>query len=226
MPDASGGQRRVLPRLGLSMARFEPFFGTTYDPGRVRAEDVIAPLRRRQPGRAGEPGGEESLQRHPCRAAGVRARHGPYAHAAQLFAGLARAEVVRVGAEPGFFVYRMTFPTEDGTVRSTTGVLGALAIDPTEVLPHEQTTPKEKHDRLSLSAGRSDELLANLGALDGRGSREGARGRCRGRRTVRGAGRRRRPARVMAVHRCRRRSSRIVAWSRSTPVLIADGHHR
>ena len=58
-----------------------------------------------------------------------------------------------VEEEAGFYVYRMTFQIEDGSSRSTTGVLGALALDPEhrgDVLPHEQTTPKDKHDRLSL----------------------------------------------------------------------------
>jgi uncharacterized protein (DUF1015 family) len=73
---------------------------------------------------------------------------------------------------PSFSVYRMTFTADDGNERSTTGVIGALALDaasaagsdaprgrprgePQEVsggdiLPHERTLPKAKSDRLEL----------------------------------------------------------------------------
>ena len=55
--------------------------------------------------------------------------------------------------EPSFTVYRMEAPDEDGVVRHTTGVIGALELSrPGEggILPHEFTTPKAKSDRLDL----------------------------------------------------------------------------
>jgi uncharacterized protein (DUF1015 family) len=51
---------------------------------------------------------------------------------------------------PTFSVYRMTFTGDDGTSATTTGVIGALALDPGGVQPHERTLPKAKSDRLEL----------------------------------------------------------------------------
>ncbi len=138
------------------MAGFEPFHATTYDPARVVADDVIAPpydvvspaersaLARRSPYNAihvelpsDEPG--SSLDR--------------YGQAARLWRRWHEEGVVEVDPVEALYLYRMTFRDVQGEVRSTTGVLGALGLDPDrtgEVLPHEETTPKDKHDRLSL----------------------------------------------------------------------------
>ncbi len=108
------------------------------------------------------------------------------------------------GAEAGFFIYRMTFPTEGGTVRSTTGVLGALGIDPEEVLPHEQTTPKDKHDRLSLLRAARTNFSPIWGLSTAAGLGQAAEAVADGRLAFRRPRRRRRPSRVMAGHRRRR----------------------
>ncbi|HYA68111.1 MAG TPA: DUF1015 domain-containing protein, partial [Acidimicrobiales bacterium] len=51
-------------------------------------------------------------------------------------------------AAPAFYAYRMRTPA--GAV--TTGVIGALTCEPAggQILPHEQTIPKDKSDRLDL----------------------------------------------------------------------------
>ena len=49
-----------------------------------------------------------------------------------------------------FSLYRMTFSGDDDTKVVTTGVIGALALDPGGVLPHERTLAKAKSDRLEL----------------------------------------------------------------------------
>ena len=51
---------------------------------------------------------------------------------------------------PSFSVYRMTFTGDDGQPAVTTGVIGALTLEPGGVLPHERTLPKAKTDRLEL----------------------------------------------------------------------------
>ena len=52
-----------------------------------------------------------------------------------------------------FTVYRMTATDDTGRTRSTTGVIGGLGLEPPgqgDVLPHEETTSKDKADRLDL----------------------------------------------------------------------------
>ena len=60
------------------------------------------------------------------------------------------AGALALDSAPTFTVYRMTPP---GAGRSTTGVLGALGLEQPgigDILPHEETTTKDKADRLSL----------------------------------------------------------------------------
>ncbi len=56
--------------------------------------------------------------------------------------------ILQRDSAPAFYAYRMTAPG-GGT---TTGVIGALGCDPggDDVLPHEQTMPKDTSDRLDL----------------------------------------------------------------------------
>ncbi|MEA2433225.1 MAG: hypothetical protein QOG54_682 [Actinomycetota bacterium] len=56
--------------------------------------------------------------------------------------------------DPSLYVYRQDFTAEDGDRRRVTGVIGALQLEEfgarSGVLPHEQTMPGPKKDRLSL----------------------------------------------------------------------------
>ena len=137
------------------------------------------------------------------------------------------AEGVLVEDEsPTLSVYRMNFTDDSGRERSTVGVVGALEVvdeGAPGVLPHEQTTPKAKTDRLdltratranlspvwglSLSRGLSS-LLAEPGVEAGRVvDREGV-------------------IHVVEIIEDPRRIATITALVSSAPVLIADGHHR
>lgn len=71
-----------------------------------------------------------------------------YANAARLLGAWQDEDVLRRDPGPCLYPYRMTRP--DGT--STTGVIGALACEPPggDVLPHEETIPKDTTDRLEL----------------------------------------------------------------------------
>ncbi len=56
-------------------------------------------------------------------------------------------------AEHSLTIYRMTATDAGGNVSITTGVMGALGLEQPgtgDILPHEQTTTKDKADRLSL----------------------------------------------------------------------------
>jgi uncharacterized protein (DUF1015 family) len=209
--------------------RFEPFRGIRYDVARLDPAvvtappyDVISPTEREELV-ASAP---ENVVRIdlPVADPGEPATD-PYAAAAELFRSWRRDGVLVDDAEPSFTVYRMEAPDEDGVVRRTTGVMGALELSrPGEgdILPHEFTTPKAKSDRLELLRATS----ANLSAVWGLSPAAGLTGlldvdeppaaRFEADGVVHTVWRVADPDRVAA----------IAAAVGSEPVVIADGHHR
>jgi uncharacterized protein (DUF1015 family) len=214
------------------MARLEAFRGTTYNPDMVAADDVTAP-----PYDVVSSSDRVALAaRSPYNAIEVelpRARPedglDPYESAAALFAGWHREKVVVVEEAAGFYVYRMTFAGEDGSTRSTTGVLGALALDPEhhgDVLPHEQTTPKDKHDRLSLlRAART-----NFSPIWGLAVGSGLSAACEAAIATAGASWAATDPDGVVHERWTvtdATATRAISEAVATgPVLVADGHHR
>lgn len=75
-----------------------------------------------------------------------------YAGAATALSQWQRDGVLALDDTASFSVYRMHFTGDDGAPRTTTGVLGALALENTDggIMPHERTLPKAKSDRLEL----------------------------------------------------------------------------
>ncbi len=71
-----------------------------------------------------------------------------YRSAAQILASWRQDGVLVPEGRAAFYAYRMTDPGGG----STTGVIGALECEPVggDILPHEQTIPKDKSDRLDL----------------------------------------------------------------------------
>ncbi|HMK62397.1 MAG TPA: DUF1015 domain-containing protein [Acidimicrobiales bacterium] len=131
------------------MPGFEPFAGLRYDPSvpldAVIAPpyDVVGPVQR-----------AELAGRHRANAIHVELpaedpdrRLDRYSNAAHLLAAWIDEGIVLQDAAPVFYAYRMT--TDTG---STSGVIGALACEPIggDILPHEQTIPKDRSDRLEL----------------------------------------------------------------------------
>lgn len=127
---------------------------------------------------------------------------------------------------PSFTLYRMRFTDESGTQRETVGVLGGLEVvdeGAGGVLPHEQTTPKAKTDRLdltrathanlspvwglSLAAGLTDLFLAPGEPV----------GQCIDENGV---------THIVERITDSARIAAIAAAVGSHPVVIADGHHR
>ena len=136
------------------MPRFAPFAGLRYDPSRVELAKVIAPP-------YDVVGPEERAvlaARHSANAIHVelpepdtRSKGDRYTAAHERIVEWRRQGVLVREAEPVFYAYRMT--DTDGT--ATLGVLGTLGIEAgsvDEVLPHEETLPKAKSDRLELLA--------------------------------------------------------------------------
>ncbi|MGH9171719.1 MAG: DUF1015 family protein [Acidimicrobiales bacterium] len=215
------------------MARFEAFRGTSYVPGNAVADDVIAPpydvVDAAQRARLASLSPYNAIHVElPEPAAGLDR----YESAAALFERWHAESAVAVAREPAFYVYRMTFRDEAGSLRSTTGVLGALYLDPTQsgqVLPHEETTPKDKSDRLSLlRASRT-----NFSPIWGLSTASGLAGICSEAvaTTVGGGDVWRATDEDGVVHEtwCITDSAAVAAITgrvASEPVLLADGHHR
>ncbi len=134
---------RVVPR-------FEPFAGLRYDRS-VPLDKVIAP-----PYDVVGPAERATLAaRHRANAIHVElpvddpgSGLDRYRSAAHLLAAWIDEGLVQRDAAPVFYAYRMTMPGGP----ATTGVFGALGCEPVggDILPHEQTIPKDKSDRLDL----------------------------------------------------------------------------
>jgi uncharacterized protein (DUF1015 family) len=135
------------------MPRFEPFQGLRYRPAATLISQVMAP-----PYDVIDSVERVHLaSRHPANAVLVElpepdlvGRRDRYMVAADLFARWQADDIIRADPEPSLYPYRMTDPSG----RSSTGVLGALGLaEPgaeSDILPHEQTLPKPKSDRLDL----------------------------------------------------------------------------
>jgi uncharacterized protein (DUF1015 family) len=128
--------------------------------------------------------------------------------------------------EPTFYVYRMGYKDDTGRLRQTAGVIGALELAKPGtggVLPHEQTTPKAKSDRLEMLRS----CRANLSAVWGLSTADGLSALCE------------LPGPPVAAwtdgegvhHRLWTITQpgivdAIASAVSSEPVVIADGHHR
>jgi len=136
---------------------FQPFTGIRYNNNRVFLDDVIAP-----PYDVVNSDDRKNLcQKSPYNSIKIELPNrdlpsgaDPYQQAAREFASWQLDNILLRDQIPSFYIYRMTFdsPTEVGQKNHTSGVIGALKLDKTGtmVLPHEQTMPKPKGDRLDL----------------------------------------------------------------------------
>jgi uncharacterized protein (DUF1015 family) len=221
-PAACGAAPAVC--YNVSVPRFEPFPGIRYREDQLDLAAVTAP-----PYDVISPADRAAL-------AGRDARNvvavdlpvegdDPYAEAAATFARW-QDEGVLVTDEPSFYVYRMDFTDERGKARHTTGVFGALALSrPGEggILPHEHTTPKAKSDRLNLLRS----TRANLSAVWGLSPASGLSALLETDEAPVASW----PDEDGVTHsfwivRDPGRVEKIAATVASSPVVIADGHHR
>jgi uncharacterized protein (DUF1015 family) len=133
--------------------RFEPFQGLRYRPDVAPLAQVIAP-----PYDVISPTERAHLaSRHRANAvlvelpeADLSGRRDRYVVAADLFTRWQAKGLLVADPGPSLYPYRMT----DTAGRVTTGVIGALGLaepgSESDILPHEQTLPKPKSDRLDL----------------------------------------------------------------------------
>ncbi len=209
------------------MPRFAPFPGVRYDTARVDLADVTAPpydvidADERAALAARSPFNAVHVD-SPVPEPGVDC----YEEAAARFLDWQHGGVL-VTDEPSLYIYRMSFADEHGRARQTTGVIGALGLEPPgdgDVLPHEHTTPKAKSDRLDLLRATA----ANLSPIWCLSLADGLSKLCD-------------PAAATAIGRWHDLDgvehslwrladpdaiAAITDTVASAPVVIADGHHR
>jgi uncharacterized protein (DUF1015 family) len=208
---------------------FSPFRGVRYNAEGGFVDDVIAP-----PYDVISPADREALvarSEHNSVRLELPAEEGGrnrYEVAADLWRQWQDERVLVADDEPAFYAYRMGFKDESGRPRQTTGVLGALHLEPPGqgILPHERTTAKDKADRFDLIRA----VRANLSPIWALTPTPGIAGLIDA--DVDG-----RPPDTRATdeagvhHRLWKLTSPAVLDGISqavavNPVLVADGHHR
>ena len=135
------------------MPRFEPFQGLRYRPEVAPLAQVIAPpydvisATERAHLASRHRANAVLVELPEADLSGGRDR---YAVATDLFTRWQAEGIIVADPEPSLYPYRMTDPSG----RATTGVIGALGLaepgEESDILPHEQTLPKPKSDRLDL----------------------------------------------------------------------------
>lgn len=149
-----------------------------------------------------------------------------YANASHLLQSWIKDGVLQRDDEPSLTLYRTSFTDETGKSRNIVGVIGSLEVvdeGAGGVLPHEQTTPKAKTDRLDLTRATD----ANLSPVWGLSTKFGLSALLS------------EPGKPVGsvvdaegvIHSVERvvdksRIESICAAVSSSPVVIADGHHR
>jgi uncharacterized protein (DUF1015 family) len=134
--------------------RFEPFQGLRYRPEVAPLAQVIAPpydvisATERAHLAARHRANAVLVELPEADLSGGRDR---YAVATDLFTRWQAKGIIVADPGPSLYPYRMT----DASGRVTTGVIGALSLqaepgEESDILPHEQTLPKPKSDRLDL----------------------------------------------------------------------------
>ena len=102
------------------------------------------------------------LQSHPHNIARITlgAKDGTYDSAAEELRSWLSKGALKQDSKPSYYVYRQTFE-EKGQKVTRTGIIGRLELQPYEeggVIPHEETFPKIKEDRLNLLRATSAHL--------------------------------------------------------------------
>jgi len=149
-----------------------------------------------------------------------------YANASHLFQSWITDGVLQRDEQPSLTLYRTSFTDATGKNRNIVGVIGALEVvdeGAGGVLPHEQTTPKAKTDRLDLTRATD----ANLSPVWGLSTKIGLSALL----TEPGV-----PVGSVidtegVIHTVEKivdeiRIQAICDAVSSSPVVIADGHHR
>lgn len=208
----------------MSVPTFDPFRGLRFSPAAGPIETLVSPPY--------DVFGEDERRRlgglspqnivhvdYPLESDGPNR----YRAAASTLEDWVRRGMISRDREPSFYVYRMEFEDGLGEARRTVGVVGGLGLADADVLPHEQTTPKAKSDRLELL----EATFVNLSPIWGLSLSSGLTG------LLDPSGRPLCEVRDRAgvIHKLEavddpERIELIGRAVAARPVLIADGHHR
>ncbi len=133
------------------MPEFIPFIGTRYNPAKVRIENVTAPpfdvISSDYRNLLYERDAHNVIRIEWSREAD------PYQSAARYFKEWKRTGVLKSEDHAAFYVYHQVFTKPDGEHVTRSGVIGRLKVSAyaaKEVLPHERTHDWPKKDRLEL----------------------------------------------------------------------------
>lgn len=141
------------------MATIRPFRGLRYSQTAGPLEDLVAPpydvlsTEERDAFAAKNPNNIVHLTL-PEQRAEDRSKYVKYARSASKLEEMRREGVLEVETAPAFYRYTQTFSLPGSDRRFTrTALIAAIRVEPYEkgvVLPHEQTFPKHKEDRLRI----------------------------------------------------------------------------
>ena len=157
----------------MGVPRFEPFPGLRYSPSHVSSlDDVVCPPydvisdTERATLEARSPSNVVRLELPHEDGAGDR-----YQRARELLDSWRDGGILHREGQPSFYGYRMSFTDPAGRQSQTVGVIGTLGLEtPGEgILPHEETTPKAKTDRLELLRATRANLSPIWGLSPGTG---------------------------------------------------------
>lgn len=140
------------------MPAFEPFYGLRYSPSHVRSlDDVVCPpydviSEAERVALSGRSPVNAVRLELPAPLPGDRSTQDRYTRARELLDAWRDGGFLHRDDRSCFYGYRMSYKTPDGRPAATLGVIGALGLeDPgVGILPHEETLPKAKTDRLDL----------------------------------------------------------------------------
>jgi uncharacterized protein (DUF1015 family) len=205
----------------VAVPSFQPFGGARYAASQAPLDSLIAPPY----DVVGPEERDELARRHRLNAILLElpqpdpaSGRDQYQVAAHLLSSWLERQAVVVDPRPAFYPYRMTAP--DGTV--TTGIIGALGVGD-DVLPHEETMPKPRSDRLDLLRATG----ANLSPIWGLSLTKGLTAAFE----PNGPPASRAVDDEHVVHELwvvddPEAVARVSAAVASSPVVVADGHHR
>lgn len=165
-----GSRHRYNPR----MAEIRPFRGLRYAPSAGPLPQLVAPPydvlspEERDAYAAKSPHNVVHLTL-PEGKADDRSKMVKYAKSAALLAEWRREGALKREESPSFYRYTQSFTTDTGLEKSRTALLALIKVEPYErgvVLPHEQTFPKHKEDRLRLLEATRTHLESIFGLFE------------------------------------------------------------